>query len=156
MRNKWKKKEIEPPGWLINLVIRERVWRWRMNERVRRWVERQKPWRLRLYFLGLVLVGGVLYTSWLVHLSPVPYDQRVRVQDSMNRAFMQRYDRQRRWDSITDDPGFQRDAILFWRLADSIEADSGLRRLVDSLLRSRPGLADSLQRVKLSVPRFSK
>jgi hypothetical protein len=45
--------------------------------------------------------------------------------------------------------------VVFWRLADSIEANSVLRRQLDSLLQSRPGLADSLQRVKDEVPRVS-
>ena len=145
-------KEVEAPAWLVNMMIRERVWRWRVSERLRRWAARELPWRLRFYFVAFLLVGGLGCTLVLIdaldgrHYSPVVKYDRI-YQD-----LIKPWDR----DARPIAPRLRRDAEVFWQLADSIESNSRLRRELDSLMRCRPGLADSLQRVKDEVPRVSK
>jgi hypothetical protein len=145
------KQEKEPPVWLVNLLIRERVWRWRVTARVRRWMAEELPWRLRLYFISFLLVGGLGCTLVLMD----GLRQRYAAPQAKRDSFLQVM-RIGEHDTAATVPRLRRDALLFWRLADSIEADSGLRRKLDSVLRNRPGLADSLQRVKDRIPRVMK
>jgi len=144
-------KEPEASAWLVNLMIRERVWRWRVSERVRRWAARELPWRLRFYFILFLLVSGLGCTLALMDALHRRYYMPAVKQDGIDLHLIRPGDR----DASAVAPRLRRDAVVFWRLADSIEANSVLRRQLDSLLQSRPGLADSLQRVKDEVPRVS-
>ena len=144
-------KEVEAPAWLVNWMIRERVWRWRVSERLRRWAARELPWRLRFYFVLFLLVGGLGCTLVLIDALDGRYKIRLVRQDSLYREEILIGGP----DTTRVVPRLRYDAILFWSLADSIDANPGLRRKLDSVLRSRPGLADSLRRVKDEVPRVS-
>jgi hypothetical protein len=142
-------KEPEPPVWLVNLLIRERVWRWRVSERLRRWVARELPRRLRFYFIVFLLVGGLGCMLVLLDALHGRYDLPAAKYQGIDLHLIEPWDK----DARPIAPRLRHDAEVFWRLADSIESNSRLRRELDSLMRSRPGLADSLQRVKDEVPR---
>lgn len=66
--NKKEKNEVswKVPDWLVNLVIRMRVARWRLAEKLKCWAANEKPWRLRLYFMLFMLIGGAAFCLLMV------------------------------------------------------------------------------------------
>ena len=104
-------KEPEAPAWLVNLMIRERVWRWRVSERLRRWAARELPWRLRFYFVLFLLVGGLGCTLALIDALDGRYKIRLVRQDSLYREEILIGGR----DTTRVVPRLRYDAILFWQ-----------------------------------------
>ena len=155
--NKKEKNEVywKVPAWLVNLVIRMRVARWRLAERLKRWAVNEKPWRLRLYFMLFMLFGGLAYCMLLVEAMGPRHDRWSSEQDILLLREIAVDDRHQRWDSLSDKPRVQRDEVFYWHLVDSIQADTNLRRSIDSLLEVRPGLADTLREVEQRMVRRS-
>ena len=152
MNKKTKNREYgKIPDWLVNLVIRLRVARWRLVERLNRWAANEKPWRVRLYFILFIAAGGAAYCMLLTALRP-----RHKEWTWAQQKELQTFERHEKWDSLSDDPRVLRDGEFYWRLLDSIRSDSNLRRSIDSLLRARPGLADTLRQVEVEHPRGIK
>lgn len=155
MRNRWKaKKEMVPPAWLVNVMIKERVWRWRLNERLNRWLRRELPRRLRFYLMVFLVVGFLGCFLALREALHGRYGLNTKLDSIYRRDTHElRIGFRDRTQMV---PRLRADAALFWRLADSIDADSIMRGKLDSVFRSRPGLADSVGRLKDELPRVSK
>lgn len=145
-----KNREQEPPVWLVNLLIRARVWRWRVNDRLKRWAG-EFPGRVRSFILTSLLVGGMLYLMIFIQSFHRKYfshgwpTERIAPQGSKLPNPPQR-------NSASADP----DAAHFWRLTDSIRSDTSLRRAFDSLLHARPAFSDSLRQVEEMLPPQSR
>jgi hypothetical protein len=146
----------EVPEWLVSLVIRLRVARWRLVERLNRWAAGKRPGQLQLYFILFMIAGGLTYCFILDRVLEPRQEARMREQDSIVWHYRWTFERRERWKNLSDDPRLQRDENFYWHLVDSLMADSNLRHSIDSVLKARPGLADTLQRVEQMHPRKIK
>lgn len=144
------------PDWLVNLVIRLRVARWRLVERLNRWAANEKPGRLRLYFILFLTIGGTAYCGLMLRALRPRHSEWTLEKQIRYMRDLQTFERHEKWDSLSDDPRVLRDGEFYWRLLDSIRLDSNLRRSIDSLLKARPGLADTLHEVEQMHPRVVK
>lgn len=146
----------EPPAWLVNLVIRLRVARWRLVERLNHWVARRKRPQLIASFAFLIIGGAAIYLNIFIWVLQPRREARMKELNDIYARKEPILESQYRWDTLNENPRFQRDGYFYWHLVDSLMADSNLRHSIDSLVEARPGLADTLHEVEQLHPRITK
>jgi hypothetical protein len=135
------------PVWVDNFLIRERVARWRARDRVKAWL-RRLPRRVVMHacfaymFLATLIFSSLLWEAYKhpdtalltrPELGPSPLLKNPRLEPLRRKSIV------------------AADLAKEHRMLEEIRADSAMERNLESLLKTRPGLADSIRQLELRL-----
>jgi hypothetical protein len=154
---KTKRKEKEPPAWMVKAVGKERA----VRMQIAAWLSQATahiPRRRLQWFCFCFVLIGLLGNTWILvqainqpekaaftpkMSSPLILDQARKVMTAPVMPDTISFRRLLR--SFEADPDFRPQLHAMLRMVDSVSRDPLVKAQLDDLIRSRPGFADSLR-----------